>query len=492
MRTLVWFRGKDLRLADHPALQDALRKNGAHRTGEVVFLFVVDPFFFSPERAAELPNRMQFLVESLAELASSIEARGSQLLFAHGKSVTVVPEVARALSADRVLAQAWSEPFGVERDRRVAAALEAQGARLDLYEGETLAMPGQVLTGAGTPFSVFTPFSRAFMKAVTIGPPLPAPRTLPPLPELSPKVKKLFGPAPTLASLGITRNPRIAEGGERAALARLRLFLDGAAARYEEGRNLMGVAGTSRMSQDLKFGTLSPRSAWHGAKEGLDAHPKAWRTFGNELVWRDFAYDVLRSRPEVLEHPFRPAWEGFPWRKDGKSWQAWAEGRTGYPVVDAAARQLLEEGFVHNRARMIAASFLCKHLLLDFRSGEAHYMKYLTDGDWAANDLGWQWSAGCGVDAQPWFRVFNPVTQGERFDADGAYVRRYIPELAKLPSRWVHRPWEAPPAELTKAGVKLDHTYPGPIIDHALARGRFLAAAEGHLKAPVGVRAEGE
>jgi deoxyribodipyrimidine photo-lyase len=486
MRTLVWFRGKDLRLADHLPLHDALRKNGAHHGREVVFVFVVDPFFFSPARAAELPNRMQFLVESLAELASSIEARGSQLLFAHGKSVTVVPEIARAIEADRVLAQAWSEPFGIERDRRVAAALEAQGARLDLYEGETLAMPGQVLTGAGTPFAVFTPFSRAFMKAVTIGPPLPAPRSLPPLPELPPKAKKLFGAAPTLASIGLTKNDRIVPGGERAARARLRLFLDGAAARYEEGRNLMGIAGTSRMSQDLKFGTLSPRSAWHAAKEGLEAHPKAWRTFANELVWRDFAYDVLRSRPEVLEHPFRPAWEGFPWRKDERGWRAWAEGHTGYPVVDAAARQLLDQGFVHNRARMIAASFLCKHLLIDFRRGEAHYMKYLTDGDWAANDLGWQWSAGCGVDAQPWFRVFNPVTQGERFDADGAYVRRYIPELAKLPSRWVHRPWEAPPAELAKADVKLDSTYPRPIVDHALARGRFLAAAEGHLRGASG------
>lgn len=477
MRTLVWFRGKDLRLADHLPLLDALRSRG-----DVVPLFVVDPFFFSPERAVELPNRMQFLVESLAELASSIEARGSQLLFAHGKSVAVVPEVAHALGAERVVAQRWSEPFGIERDRRVARALEQQGSRLDLLEGETLAAPGQVLTGAGRPFSVFTPFSRAFMKAVTIDAPRPTPRALPPLPALPAKSKRLFGAPPTLASIGIRRNDRIVPGGERATRARLRRFLDGAAAHYDEGRDAMGIAGTSRMSQDLKFGTLSPRAAWHAAKEGLQDHPRAWRSFAGELMWRDFAYDVLRSKPGVLAHPFRPAWEGFPWRKDEKAWRAWEVGETGYPVVDAAARQLLAEGFVHNRARMIAASFLCKHLLIDFRRGEAHYMKHLTDGDWASNDLGWQWSAGCGVDAQPWFRVFNPVTQGERFDANGAYVRRFIPELDRVPLRWVHRPWEAPPAELAKAGVKLGRTYPRPVVDHALARGRFLAAAEGHLR----------
>lgn len=447
-------------------------------------MFVVDPFFFAPERASELPNRMQFLVESLAELAAAIEARGSQLLFAPGKSVEVVPRLASAFAADRVVAHRWSEPFGIERDRRVAAALAKEGSRLELFEGETMAAPGQVLTGGGTPFAVFTPFSRAFVKAVTIEAPRGAPRSLPPLPTVPVAAKKLLGKMPTLASIGVTRNEELTAGGERATRARLATFLKGPAARYEDGRNAMGIAGTSRMSQDLKFGTLSARAAWHAVKEGLAEHPKAWRTFANELVWREFAYDVLRSKPEVLEQPFRPAWQKFPWRKDEKGWRAWVEGKTGYPVVDAAARQLLAEGFVHNRARMISASFLCKHLLLDFRLGEAHYMKHLTDGDWASNDLGWQWSAGCGVDAQPWFRVFNPVTQGEKFDSEGAYVRRWVPELARVPAKFVHSPWDCPPLELRAAGVELGRTYPGPIVDHALARGRFLAVAEGHLRKP--------
>lgn len=476
MRTLVWFRGKDLRVVDHVPLLDAIRH------GEVVPIFVVDPFFFAPERARELPNRMQFLVDSLAELAESIEARGSQLLFVPGKSVEVVPRVARAFAADRVVAYRWSEPFGIERDRRVARALEEDGVRLELFEGETLAAPGQVLTGAGVPFSVFTPFARAFLKAVTIEAPRSAPRALPPLPPLPAAAKKLLGKRPTLESIGVTRSEHVLQGGERASRARLSRFLKTAGPSYDEGRNAMGIAGTSRISQDLKFGTLSARYAWHVAKDGLEQHPKAWRAFANELLWRELAYDVLRSRPDVLEHPFRPAWETFPWRTDDRAWRAWALGETGYPVVDASARQLLAEGFVHNRARMISASFLCKDLLLDFRRGEAHYLKLLTDGDWASNDLGWQWSAGCGVDAQPWFRVFNPVTQGEKLDADGAYVRRWVPELAKVPSRWIHRPWDAPPLELRAAGVQLGRTYPERIVDHALARGRFLAAAEGHLR----------
>ncbi len=478
MRTLVWFRGKDLRLTDHLPLLDALRG------GEAVPLFVVDPYFFAPSRARELPNRMQFLVESLEELAADIKARGSQLLFAHGKSLDVVPQVAKALAVSRVVAHRWSEPFGIERDRRVAAALAAAGSRLELFEGETMASPGQILTGQGTSFAVFTPFARAFAKSVTMATPRPAPRTLPPLPDLPASASAWLGPAPTLASIGVQKNEFLTPGGERAARGRLAVFARAAAAQYDEGRNLMAIAGTSRMSQDLKFGTLSPFAAWDALREPLAHHPKAWRAFSNELVWREFAYDVMRSKPAVLTHPFRPAWEKFPWREDQAAWGAWVEGKTGYPVVDAAARQLLAEGFVHNRARMIAASFLCKHLLLDFRLGEAHYMKHLTDGDWASNNLGWQWSAGCGVDAQPWFRVFNPVTQGEKFDAAGAYVRRWVPELAKVHAKYIHSPWTSPPLELRSAGVELGKTYPRPIVEHVVGRGRFLAAAEGHLRKP--------
>jgi deoxyribodipyrimidine photo-lyase len=236
------------------------------------------------------------------------------------------------------------------------------------------------------------------------------------------------------------------------------------------------------LSADLKFGTLSARTVWHAVERRLrDLSPDALRVYQNELLWREFAHSTLFDRPRLLEETFRPEWRDFPWCSDEDGWRAWVEGKTGYPVVDAAARELSNSGFVHNRARMIAASFLAKHLLIDFRRGEAHYLDLLTDGDWANNDAGWQWSAGCGCDAQPWFRIFNPVTQGEKFDPEGKYVRRWVPELAALPTRHIHAPWKAPAGVLAAANVRLGDNYPRPIIDHDFARKRFLETAKKHF-----------
>jgi deoxyribodipyrimidine photo-lyase len=468
-RTIVWFRGKDLRISDHAPLRDALA------AGEVIPLFVLDPYFFGPARAAELPHRMQFLLDSLRALEAALADRGSRLLVVAGKSVEVVPRLVREWKADRVVAQRWVEPFARERDRRIREVL---GARFELYEGETLMPPGTLRTGAGRPYSVFSQFARVFRQTAMIGYPLPPPRALPPLPR---DIRARVVAIPTIEELGIERNPALLSGGEKAAKARLRQFLRGAAAAYPEHRDRMDLAGTSRLSADLKFGAISPRQVWTAVEDALDGTPAA-RSFLNELVWREFTHSTLWDRPELLDKPFRPAFAGFPWQFHEPLWQAWVVGKTGYPVVDAAARQLLGEGFVHNRARMISASFLCKHLLIDYRRGEAHYLKYLTDGDWAQNNAGWQWSAGCGCDAQPYFRIFNPVRQGERFDPHGDYVRRWVPELERLPARYIHRPWEAPEAVLVGAGVRLEGTYPRPIVDHRFARGRFLAVAARHLK----------
>jgi deoxyribodipyrimidine photo-lyase len=466
-RTIVWFRGKDLRISDHAPLRDAAE------AGEVIPLFVLDPYFFAPVRARELPHRMQFLLDSLSALEAALAERGSRLLVVAGKSVEVVPRLAREWKADRVVAHRWVEPFARERDRRIG-----EGAKLDLYEGETLMPPGTLRTGAGKPYSVFSQFARVFRETAMIGRPLPPPRTLPPVPR---DVRARVAVIPTCEQLGIERNPALLRGGEQAAKARLARFLRDAAAAYPEHRDRMDLPGTSRLSADLKFGTISARQVWAAVENALDATPAA-RSFLNELVWREFTYSTLWDRPELLERPFRPGFAGFPWQYDEKLWQAWVVGKTGYPVVDAAARQLLNEGFVHNRARMISASFLCKHLLIDYRRGEAHYMKYLTDGDWAQNNAGWQWSAGCGCDAQPYFRIFNPVTQGEKFDPEGTYVRRWVPELAKMPARYIHNPSEAPEAVLRAAGVRLAQTYPRPVVDHRFARERFLAVAAQHLK----------
>ncbi len=468
MRTLVWFRGKDLRVSDHAPLVDACRD------GEVVPVFVLDPYFFAPERARAYPHRMQFLLESLDSLEKNIEKLGSRLCYLEGKSAKVIPAAALAARADRVVAHRWVEPFARERDRRVADAL---GDRFALYEGATLVPPGTIRTGGGTPFSVYTPFSRVARRAVSSAKPLAAPRSLPALPD---DVPLPDARPPTLEALGIRRNEQVLPGGERAARARLERFVERGIDGYEHARDRMGEAGTSRLSADLKFGTLSPRTVWHSIASS-SASKADKDKFTSELLWREFTHHTLHDRPAVLDEPFRSDFTGFPWRDDPAGLSAWKEGRTGYPVVDAAARQLLAEGYVHNRARMVAASFLTKHLAISYREGEAHYLSFLTDGDWAPNNAGWQWTAGCGCDAQPYFRVFNPVTQGEKFDAGGAYVRRWVPELAKLPDKWIHHPWEAPPDVLAAAGVRLGESYPRPIGDHATARSRFLALAKSHL-----------
>ncbi len=469
-RTLLWFRGKDLRLSDHAPLRDALTE------GEVVPLFVLDPYFFAPERAQELPHRMQFLLESLEALQKNIAHLGSELLIAAGKSVDVVPALAERFQATRVSAQRWTEPFGRERDRRVAAALRVP---FELFDGETLAKPETVRNGSGQPFSVFTPFARALRRGLPEVRALPTPKRLPPLPN---DIRFESAPLPTLAGLGISHNSQLQSGGERAARQRLQQFVSAAAEHYDTQRDRMDLPGTSRLSADLKFGTLCVRSVWQAVSAVEARAPSAITTYTNELLWREFTHATLWDRPQLLTKPFRADFEGFPWTDDEVGWQAWVDGKTGYPVVDAAARQLLAEGFVHNRARMIAASFLTKHQLIHYRHGEAHYMKYLTDGDWAQNNAGWQWSAGCGTDAQPYFRVFNPTLQGEKFDPRGDYVRRWVPELAGLPAKLIHRPSEAPARELAAAGVELGKTYPTPIVDHPTARDRFLKIAESYLK----------
>jgi deoxyribodipyrimidine photo-lyase len=464
MRSIVWFRGKDLRVADHGPLVEAAA------SGEVIPLFVLDPFFFSPERAQNLPHRMQFLLESLMALETNLAHLGSRLLVVPGRSVEVVPRLAARWQADRVLAHRWVEPFGRERDRRVAEALGREGKAFELFEGETLLPPGSVRNGQGGMFRVFTPFSRACAARLNLDRVLPAPRSLPPLPE---GLTTDAVAVPTLKNLNLTANPQLQRGGEKAGRARLKAFVEGPLAFYATDRDRMDRPGTSRLSGDIKFGTLSVRTVWQAAA-AAEAGESGHR-FLNELLWREFSHHLLWEWPELLERPFRAEFADFPWRDDGVAWRAWTEGRTGYPVVDAAARQLKEEGFVHNRARMVAASFLAKHLLLDYRQGEAHYMHWLTDGDWAANNAGWQWSAGCGCDAQPWFRIFNPVTQGLKFDPDGAYVKRWVPELADCPTTFLHEPWKLPKSQ---RGL---FDYPEPVVEHALARERFLMTAKGHL-----------
>jgi deoxyribodipyrimidine photo-lyase len=468
MRTLVWFRVGDLRISDHAPLHSAVGR------GDVIPLFVLEPHLFAPVRARRAPHRMQFWLDSLHGLAAGLKERGSRLVVLEGRSLEVIPRSVRRWQADRVVAHRRVDPVEVEDDRRLKAVL---GARFELFEGQTLHPPGTLRTNAGRPYSVFTQFSRTFHREASIGPSLPSPRALPRIPRA---VTAHATRLPTCEGLGITRNPAVLAGGELAARKRLRGFLRNRAAAYSTDRDRMDREGTSRLSADLVAGTISVRQVWNEVERTV-GDTVSGRAFRNELVWREFTHSTLCDRPEVLSQPFRPRFVGFPWREDAAAWNAWVVGQTGYPVVDASARQLLGEGFVHNRARMISASFLTKHLLIDYRRGEAHYFAYLTDGDPAQNNAGWQWSAGSGCDAQPHYRMFSPVLQGAKFDPDGNYVRRWVPELTRIPARYIHRPWDAPASVLRSAGVRLGVDYPHPIVEHAFARSRFLALAAEHL-----------
>ncbi|MCY3756261.1 MAG: deoxyribodipyrimidine photo-lyase [Acidobacteria bacterium] len=477
LRTIVWFRGKDLRVGDHEPLARAAAE------GEVIPLFVLEPRYFGPGRAGRAPHRMQFLLKSLAGLQESLSERGSGLVLLEGPSPSALPRVAAQWRVDRVWAHRGSEPGGRARDNEVAGALDVP---LRLFEGETLTPPGSIRTRAGRPFSVFTPFKRAFLKEAFADWARPAPESLPPLPA---GLGLWTGGVPDCTDIGLVLNPRVLEGGEQAARKRLRTFFAGSASLYETLRHRLDLGATSRLSADLKFGTLSAREVWQRSWENLRDTPSG-TAFRDQLLWREFGYHTLWDRPEVLRRPFRSDFLGFPWEFNEERWTAWTEGRTGFPLVDASARQLLREGWVPNRARMISASFLTKQLLIDYRLGEAHYLKYLVDGDPAQNNLGWQWSAGCGCDAQPWFRVFNPVRQGDRFDPSGSYVRRWLPRLGRLPNRYIHRPWEAPAGVLEEAGVRLGKDYPYPVVDPSRARDRFLKVARDTLRGR-GVDAEG-
>ena len=469
MRTIVWFRGKDLRVGDHEPLARAAAE------GEVIPLFVLEPRFFGPGRARRAPHRMQFLLESLAGLQEGLSQRGSGLVLLEGPSTSALPRVAAQWKVDRVWAHRGSEPGGRARDDEVASALDVP---LRLFEGETLAPPGSIRTRAGRPFSVFTPFKRAFLEGGFLHRAHPAPESLPPLPSC---IGLKAGGIPDCSDIGLKHNPQLLPGGEQAGRSRLRKFLTGPADLYQTLRHRLDREGSSRLSVDLKFGTLSVREVWQRTWEILGDTPSG-TAFRDQLLWREFGYHSLWDRPEVLQRPFRSDFLGFPWKSDEELWTAWTEGRTGFPLVDASALQLLREGWVPNRARMISASFLTKQLLIDYRLGEAHYMKYLVDGDPAQNNLGWQWSAGCGCDAQPWFRVFNPVLQGDRFDPSGGYVRRWLPRLDRLPNHYIHRPWAAPARVLEAAGVRLGQDYPYPVVDHSRARDRFLKVARNYLR----------
>jgi len=467
MRILHWFR-KDLRLDDNPALAEA-----AHdAAGDVVPFYASDPAWFArPDLAV---TRVRFVLGALAGLSAAIAARHSRLALAHGDPVETVTRAVREARADAVYWNDEYEPAARARDDRVEAALRAAGVAVKRFHDRLLVPPGMVATRTGGPYTVYTPFRRACEALPASGPHPPVERLAPhdlPSPRLA-----------TLERLGFREPASTAwPAGEAAGQERLRRFLaraDAGLARYAAERDRPDVPATSRLSADLKFGTLGVRRVMAEVRAAAagDARlgPGATK-FVEELRWRDFYAHVLWHFPHVEHGAFRPEYDAIRWRGTDGHFAAWSAGRTGYPIVDAGLRELAATGFMHNRVRMIVASFLTKDLLLDWRRGERWFMNHLVDGDLASNNGGWQWAAGTGTDAAPYFRIFNPVTQGMRFDPLGAYVRAWLPELARVPDAFVHRPWEAPPLALAEAGVTLGEHYPFPVVDHAERREQALA-----------------
>jgi deoxyribodipyrimidine photo-lyase len=446
---LVWFR-RDLRLGDNPAWAAATQQ-----ADEVTALFVLDPALF--DRAG--PFRQQALVAHLEGLDAQLRERGGRLRVEHGDPTRVVPALTNELDADEVHWNADTTPYAVPRDANVTAAL---GDKVQEHWGTVIHEPGRVLTGKGTLSKVFTPFYNVWNKT-----------------EMTPWATG-EGDAIIAADSGAGL-PRLAAaqenvGGEDAARNRLHHFL-GRIDDYLDTRDLPAVDGTSQLSGDLRFGTLSPREVAAVVGETTSGR----RGFVRQLAWRDWYAHLLFQNPTMPSAAIKPEYDAVSWRDDADEFQAWKDGATGYPIVDAGMRQLLHTGWMHNRVRMIVGSFLVKDLLVDWRKGERWFRHLLIDADMSQNIGNWQWVAGCGTDAAPYFRVFNPWTQSRKFDANGDYIRRWVPELAGLASKAIHQPHLAPPLDLAAAGVVLGDTYPHPIVDHAFARHRVLAVYQAAL-----------
>lgn len=453
---VVWFR-RDLRVHDHPALAQAV--NGHAR---VAPLFVTDRRLLDGARWT-CPNRAWFMVESLRVLARAIEARGGQLGSREGRPEEAVVAFAREARASAVYASRDYTPFGRARDAAVGTALARAGVAFHLLPGVLCAEPEDVLTDSGDPYRVFTPFRKRW-ETVPLRAPLPAPARIPWPGGVEPG---LLPPTPLPTA---RERP---EPGEDAARARLQRWAEGPVLpRYHDLRDLPAADGTSRLSQDLRWGLLSPVEVLT-ACAGMGA---GWERFRAEIAWRDFFAHLLYHFPGLRKAPMQAQFARVRWHEDPTGLAAWKAGMTGYPFVDAAMRELVATGYMHNRARMVAASFLTKDLLIHWREGERFFMEHLFDGDMASNNGGWQWAASTGADAQPYFRIFNPVLQGKKFDPEGRYVRRWVPELADVPTHAIHEPWTLPPLEQELAGCLIGRDYPAPIVDHRLARERALAA----------------
>lgn len=465
--TIHWFR-QDLRLADNPAL------SAAAQAGTVLPIYILDDHH-SGEWSMGSASRW-WLHHSLTRLNASL---GDHLLVLRGDPVEIIPTLAREVNAHAIFWNRCYEPWRSDRDKHLKALLQTQSVPVQSYNASLLWEPWQILKSNGTPYQVFTPYyRRGCLRATPPRLPLPKPSSL----QLHPATGMGQSGIDALSLLPVIPWDRTMNTtwhvGEDAAAARLQAFLAQGLSGYKEGRNFPQQTQVSRLSPHLHFGEISPNQVWTeseriGMEQELDTDLDC---FQSELGWREFAFSLLYHQPSLSRVPIQRKFERFPWLDDPALLRAWQRGQTGYPLVDAGMRELWQTGYMHNRLRMVVGSFLVKNLLQHWHRGEEWFWDCLVDADLAANSASWQWIAGCGADAAPYFRVFNPVTQSKRFDPQGAYIRRYVPELAKLPDKYLHDPAAAPTEILSAAGVTLGTHYPYPIVDLQHSRERALAA----------------
>jgi deoxyribodipyrimidine photo-lyase len=467
---IVWYRD-DLRLSDHPALHAA-----ANARAPVVFIYVLDEN--APGVRALGGAAGWWLAQSLRALQTSLHERGAALVLRKGPAPKVIAALAYEIDAQAVY---WNEiaqaPERAVADQ-VAAGLEEIGITAHRFPGDLLAAPNAIRNKENRGLRVFTPFWRRVQALGDPPKPLPTPKKLNGLADVASERLESWKLEPTTPDWagGLRDNW---QPGEISAQARLKAFLNDGIAGYSGDRDRPDRNGTSRLSPHLRFGEISPRQVWHAARFAAAEHPRLSSDidkFLSELGWREFCRHLLFDVPDLATRNLQPSFDAFPWKRNAKALRAWQRGLTGYPIVDAGMRELWHTGVMHNRVRMVVASFLVKHLLIDWREGEQWFWDTLVDADAGSNPANWQWVAGSGADAAPYFRVFNPILQGEKFDPDGVYVRRWVPELAQLPDGLIHQPWTATPLELASADIELGTTYPPPIIDHKVGRERALAA----------------
>ncbi len=458
-----WFR-KDLRLADNPALSEAAKSGNP-----IVALYIhedgnSDPW--APGGASKW-----WLHHSLLRLDESLKSRGNRLILRSGNPLEILKDIAIETGAEAVYVTRLTEPHAIKTDAAANEILASMGVKFRVFDGNLLFPPERITTKKGEPFKVFTPFYKACMQEFPLSSPLPVPSKLP---RLENRVKS--------DSLGkwklVPTNPDWSAGwlqmwtpGEFGAFKRLDSFLDDFAREYSSHRDRPDIEGTSKLSPHLHFGEVSPRMCWDQILDNTNPYAKnGFGSFFRQIIWREFSNHLLYHWPTFPEEPFREEFLNFPWGSDSESLRRWQRGLTGYPIVDAGMRELWATGWMHNRVRMVAASFLVKHLLIPWQKGAEWFWDTLLDADLANNSVSWQWVSGCGVDAAPYFRIFNPILQGKKFDPEGSYVRRWVPELNDLSNEYIHEPWKAEES----GGFFTETHYPSPLVEHQIARDRAL------------------